>query len=1078
MRIYEYRNTKNIAKSAIFFLLLLSLFLPVIPVCGAGGNAIMRLTSVKTTYHVGETVYIDIKVEPNGEILNTVRTIMDFTGGDVLLLDDFSLGDAFPYQSPGKELNNITNHINVGGFILVDTVTANSLFGTLIFKANQIGSSAITFSSGSHLISPDQIEKINLSGCQGITINVIAAQPFVLPRNHAPIFAPVANKSILLGDSVNFEVLATDPDKNNITLTWDIPAEASLINVSTGLIARGDFLWTPTSKGTYTLYFYAQDDHLTDPKSATLAVLVSVSVPIPTPVVNNPPIFQPINNFSIILGSPVNFIVRATDPDNDLVTLSWDIPVGASFTDVTSGITATGNFSWLPTAVGVYTVNFTATDNNLEMPKSANLSVSIGVSVLPPAPNHAPVFDSVEEKVVNAGETLTFDVRATDPDGDQVALSMQPLETASFSVLSAGVSSTGRFSWVPTTSGIYFVLFDALDDHSPNPLSKSLAVRITVFGGQCPPCGQKAACPMLSCEELVPKEILPNKLLPVISSPSHPDQTQWYSNNQPQFIWEVEEEGQGYVFNLDQNPEAEPRGSYYFSQDKFFTFRNIADGFWYFHLSVKYADGYGPTAHYRVKIDTTAPEFFKPNIEQDKAAGIAKIYFSALDKYSGVAYYEMKIDQGNWQKVESPYLVTEADKNSQTMFLRAADNAGNAVETSIDLKNLIVSKEEKKYVIEEKVAPLAPLPGEKPAPSKVITKSLFDRFTDLWNRLFGDKFKKFAQNILTPALLGLALLNTLPETLPIALSFLPYLNLLFTEPLLWLFKRHKEKWGVVYNSLSKKPLGLSIVRLYNRANKQLVQTKISDPEGRYLFLAKEMGKYYLEVTRPDFICPTKYLINLKDDGKYLDIYHGEEIEVTKQKSEISRNIPLDPVDKILLPEKVLIRAYIFKFCRSIVSYLGIILALFTVIVIPTKFTIAALIAHIILFIIFHTLILPRRPKSWGTVYDKKTRASLARAIVRIFDLRFNKLLETQVTDFKGRYSFLVGQNQYQLIAQKNGYEARTIKPVDLRKEEKIVNLNIALNKLKSLISPSNNLSDQENIIKPDINIKDQNDKIN
>jgi hypothetical protein len=1060
-------------------LLLISLFLPVIPVQGAGGNAIMRLTSVKTTYYAGETVYVDIQVEPNGEILNTVRAIMDFTGGDVLLLDDFSLGDAFPYQSPGKELNNVTNHINVGGFILVETVTANSLLGTLIFKANQVGSSTITFSSGSHLISPDQVEKINLTGCQPITINVIAPPPLPPPPNHAPIFAPVANKSILLGDAVNFEVLATDPDNDNVTLTWDIPADASIINITTGPTAKGDFLWTPSGKGTYTLYFYAQDDHATDPKSATLAVQVSVSVPIPVPVVNNPPVFQHVNNFSIILGSPVNFIVRATDPDNDLVTLSWDIPAGASFTDVTSDITATGNFSWLPTAVGVYTVNFTATDNNLEMPKSANMSVSIGVSILPPLPNHAPIFDPVEEKVVNAGETLTFDVRATDPDGDNVALSMQPLETANFSVLSTGSSSTGRFSWAPTTSGIYFVLFDALDDHPTNPLSKSLAVRITVFGGQCPPCG--GTCPILTCEEILPEEILTDKLAPIISSPSHPDQAQWYSNNQPQFTWEVEEEGQGYVFNLDQNPEAEPRGSYYFSQDKFFAFRNIADGFWYFHLSVKYADGYGPTAHYRVKIDTIAPEFFKPNIEQDQTAGTAKIYFSALDKYSGVAYYEMKIDRGSWQKVESPYLVTEADRNSQTMFLRAVDNAGNAVETSIDLKNLIVSEEEKKYVIEEKVVPPVTPPIEKERPSEVITKSLLERLTDLWNSLFGAQFQGFAQNILTPALLGVALLNTLPETLPIALSFLPYLHLLFTEPLLWLFKRHKEKWGVVYNSLSKKPLGLSIVRLYNRANKQLVQTKISDPEGRYLFLAKEMGRYYLEVTKPDFIFPSKYVINLKDDGKYLDIYHGEEIEITKKKSEISRNIPMDPVDKVLLPQKVLIRAYIFKLCRSVVSYLGIILALFTVIIIPTKLTITALIIHIILFIIFHTLILPRRPKSWGTIYDKKTRAGLARAIVRIFDLRYNKLLETQVSDFKGRYSFLVGQNEYSLTAQKQGYETRTIKPVDMLKRERIVNMNIALTKLQIAIGPAVNLENspaEGDIIKQDINPKDQNVKNN
>jgi hypothetical protein len=67
-------------------------------------------------------------------------------------------------------------------------------------------------------------------------------------------------------------------------------------------------------------------------------------------------------------------------------------------------------------------------------------------------------------------------------------------------------------------------------------------------------------------------------------------------------------------------------------------------------------------------------------------------------------------------------------------------------------------------------------------------------------------------------------------------------------------------------------------------------------------------------------------------------------------------------------------------------------------------------------------------------------------VVRIFDIKFNKLLETQVTDAKGRYSFLVGQNEYQLLTEKPGYQSREVKPVDLVKNEEIVNLDVGLNK--------------------------------
>jgi hypothetical protein len=68
-------------------------------------------------------------------------------------------------------------------------------------------------------------------------------------------------------------------------------------------------------------------------------------------------------------------------------------------------------------------------------------------------------------------------------------------------------------------------------------------------------------------------------------------------------------------------------------------------------------------------------------------------------------------------------------------------------------------------------------------------------------------------------------------------------------------------------------------------------------------------------------------------------------------------------------------------------------------------------------------------------------------VVRIFDLKFNKLLETQVTDSKGRYSFLVGRNEYQMLAEKPGYQNKEVKPVDLVKNEEVVNLDVGLNKI-------------------------------
>ncbi|MCX6746221.1 MAG: hypothetical protein NTX00_04385 [Candidatus Parcubacteria bacterium] len=680
---------KNTTKT-ILFLLVICLILPIFPV-QAAGNAIMKLTSAKTDYYVGDTIYVDIMVEPNGASLNTVRAIMNFTGGTVLSISDFSIGTAWPYQSPGRSLDNVNQQINVGGFILVDNVSQNSKFGTLIFKANQVGSSTITFATGSHLIDINQAEQINLSGCQGITINVLGAPP--LP-NQAPTFVPISDKSIDLGQLVNFHISATDPDNDNVTLTWDIPSDAVFSNVISGPTASGDLAWTPTAKGTYTLKFYATDDSPKGAKTSSLTVLVNVSVP-PVPV-NHAPIFQPVGNKQIDLGETVNFHVQATDPDNDKINLTWNIPSGAIFNNVINDAkTVSGDFSWTPSSQGVYTVIFTATDDSTLGPKSSNLTVSIGVSVPLPPPNHPPVFEPVAEKTINAGETLTFNVTATDPDKDNVALTLEPLENAILTPITTGITSTSRFSWTPQNFGVYYAVFIAQDDNKTNPLSSNLSVRITVFGGACPPCGG-GACPICQCQEQVFPSPLPLGA-PVISSPSHPIQDTWYANNQPQFVWQVSQEGIGYVFNLNQTPGSDPTLGYTFSQDKLFSFRGIADGLWFFHLKVKYDNGYGPTSHYQVKIDTTPPEFFKPSIETGILADGSKqykLYFSALDKSSGMAYYEMKIDNGEWQKAQSPYVLNEVDKQGKILSLRAVDNAGNAIEAYVDLKNFVVIKKE------------------------------------------------------------------------------------------------------------------------------------------------------------------------------------------------------------------------------------------------------------------------------------------------------------------------------------------------------------------------------------------------
>jgi hypothetical protein len=96
--------------------------------------------------------------------------------------------------------------------------------------------------------------------------------------------------------------------------------------------------------------------------------------------------------------------------------------------------------------------------------------------------NDPPVLDPIGDKIVIAGETLTFYVTASDPNGDSLSLYANDLpEDASFIDFGDG---TGLFTWTPEfdDDGIYLIIFTVFDDGGP-PLPDSEAISITVKPG-------------------------------------------------------------------------------------------------------------------------------------------------------------------------------------------------------------------------------------------------------------------------------------------------------------------------------------------------------------------------------------------------------------------------------------------------------------------------------------------------------------------------------------------------------------------------------------------------------------------
>jgi len=91
-----------------------------------------------------------------------------------------------------------------------------------------------------------------------------------------------------------------------------------------------------------------------------------------------------------------------------------------------------------------------------------------------------------------------------------------------------------------------------------------------------------------------------------ILSPTHPDQNQWYSNNNPEFKWNLPNEVLEVRTLISKSQSSEPSVSY-IPPISFKKVDTISDGIYYFKLQARTSSGWGPISSYKIKIDTSLP---------------------------------------------------------------------------------------------------------------------------------------------------------------------------------------------------------------------------------------------------------------------------------------------------------------------------------------------------------------------------------------------------------------------------------------------------------------------------------------
>ncbi len=284
------------------------------------------------------------------------------------------------------------------------------------------------------------------------TVTVVGT---VVPENHPPVLMPVGDRALMLGDTLQITLDATDPDGNAITYALaSAPTGASLVgNVLTWIPAAGQ------EDQSYWLVVSATDDGV--PALADYAGF-TVTVDDPNaPEPNHAPVADPMAGQSVLVGDTLSFVVTAVDPDNDALTWQADfLPTGATF-DATSG-----TFDWTPAAgtEGTFYAAFRVTDAGV--PPLEDI-LMVPIQVVAPAGNMPPTWIGwpVAGSVSVCG-AFSESFEAVDPDDDPLtyyAIGLPPGATFT------PQGSTAVLEWAAgaVAPGIYTMQIVAQEDGTP-----------------------------------------------------------------------------------------------------------------------------------------------------------------------------------------------------------------------------------------------------------------------------------------------------------------------------------------------------------------------------------------------------------------------------------------------------------------------------------------------------------------------------------------------------------------------------------------------------------------------------------
>ena len=196
--------------------------------------------------------------------------------------------------------------------------------------------------------------------------------------------------------------------------------------------------------------------------SGLILILLTGCLPGLFPEPNNPPVIASSPLETATVGEEYVYNVLATDPDGDDLTYSLTTNPSTDMTiEQNSGV-----ISWTPNSTGLFEVTVEVSDGELTDTQTFTITVSA-------PPNQAPpVITSVPVTSVILGDTYSYPVEASDPNGDDLTYSLATNPSTDMAI----DEDSGVINWTPTAVGSYEVTVEVSDGSESTTQSFTITV--------------------------------------------------------------------------------------------------------------------------------------------------------------------------------------------------------------------------------------------------------------------------------------------------------------------------------------------------------------------------------------------------------------------------------------------------------------------------------------------------------------------------------------------------------------------------------------------------------------------------